>query len=491
MRVEEHDHGALNAVLAEMVMSTAFLGRVAAYWDRHAFPSSWQNRVAGWCVEHFQKHNKAPRKGVAAYYDDWAATADAGEAEALSRFLANLSRLREERGKLDPGLAADLAAKGWTEARLDRLVEKVRAAREAGDVTRAAEAVEAFRRVELGEASGTDPFCDREAVKAVFHTERFDPVIEVPDTYGDLRHFLAGHLCRNCLVGFLGGEKSGKSWWLFELAMLARDSRRNVAWFDAGDMTADQVDERVVVRAAAHPTRSDDGWPCTVEVPTAVTPPVSRDEPPGLASDERTFTAPLTAKEAWRAVQRAQKRIGATPDHQFFRRACYPNGSCSVARVRAVLEEYARGGFRPDVVVVDYADILAPLDPRQEKRHQVDATWKGLRAISQELHCLVLTACQAKRESYTARTVRGEHVSEDKRIRAHVTSLLTISATEEERRLGVCRLGVDVWRNGRPRPPVYVAGCLALGRVATASAWVTPHRAGRHGKPAGEVGVEE
>ena len=45
----------------------------------------------------------------------------------------------------------------------------------------------------------------------------------------------------------------------------------------------------------------------------------------------------------------------------------------------------------PDVIIVDYADILAPEDTRQsEKRHQVDETWKALRRLSQEWHALVI-----------------------------------------------------------------------------------------------------
>ena len=216
----------------------------------------------------------------------------------------------------------------------------------------------------------------------------------------------------------------------------------------------------------------------TVSWPTSIKPLKGEEDLPVVGRKTLTFDAQRTFKQTVRACRRSQENLKAGPDHSFFRRACFSNGSVNVARLRSIVEGHAAEGFHAAVIVVDYADILAPENARVDRRHQFDDTWRALRAMSEDYHCLVVTATQANRESYKSRTTRGEHVSEDKRKRAHVTSLFTISATEEERGEGVCRLGIADWRNGRPLPPVYVAGCLALGQPAVRSCFIGKRKDG-------------
>ena len=65
----------------------------------------------------------------------------------------------------------------------------------------------------------------------------------------------------------------------------------------------------------------------------------------------------------------------------------------------------AREGFVPDVIVIDYADLLEADGKSTEFRHKQDSIWKGLRAMSQKRHALVLTATQADAASYTGPVV--------------------------------------------------------------------------------------
>ena len=466
MKVEEHAGSNANAVLAEMIGSTAFLGRVAAEWDGRAFPSRWQNLIGGWCVEHYRRHGKAPRKAIRSWFNRHAESADDREAAALSGFLEDLSRGREQGGKLSPDVAADLLAAEWTRTRIDRLIEELEAEKQLAP-QKAVERIRAFREVQLGPDGWTDVLLDRPALAGVFCRERLEPLVTYP---GALGRFFGDQLARNCFVAFMGPEGSTKSFFLLDVAWRAMRQRRRVAYFDVGDMTADQVDERFAVRAARHPLRSPTGkWPCTVERPSSFRIQADKDAEPDVQYEPLTFAGPLTEKRAWRAFERVQASLNS--GESFWRRACHPSGTVSVAHLAARLQTWAADGWHADCVVIDYADLLLPLDRKPDVLEQTNQTWQALRRLSQEFHCLVVTATQSNRESYRAKVVKKEHTGGDKRKNAHVSGMFGISATEGESNKQICRLTWPKRRTGKISRTVHVVGCLDTAEVAVLSAF--------------------
>ena len=107
-----------------------------------------------------------------------------------------------------------------------------------------------------------------------------------------------------------------------------------------------------------------------------------------------------------------------------------------------------RDGFVPDIVIVDYADLL--YSKEKEKRQRVDEIWMGLRSISQEKHCLMITATQADASSYDRSTIGLKNFSESKRIFSHVTMMcgLNQDPKSREKRIGVMRINQIVVREG-------------------------------------------
>jgi replicative DNA helicase len=147
-----------------------------------------------------------------------------------------------------------------------------------------------------------------------------------------------------------------------------------------------------------------------------------------------------------------------------FRLSCHPNGSMSVPGIETRLDAWGRAGWKPDIVVIDYADILAPIDTRQDKRHQVDETWKRLRGLSQKRHVCVITASQADAASYKVKTLDKSNFSESKTKLAHVNAFIGINATADERDKQLRRLNFIVRREESysEQECLYVAGCLAI-----------------------------
>ena len=239
---------------------------------------------------------------------------------------------------------------------------------------------------------------------------------------GALQSFFRNSLSRDALVAFLGPEKRGKSWWLQDVAYRALLQRRRVAMFEVGDMSRKQWLSRMAIRATRKPFT-----PRKVNYPTGIT--LNDDGKHATPSYEvKSFEDAMTLGQAQAAASAImQRKVKSEESH--FRLSVHPNGTLSVAGLRGIIEGWARDGWMPDVVVIDYADILAPPEGagKMDVRHQINETWKELRALSQQLHCLVVTATQANAASYDTYVVTRRNFSEDKRKLAHVTGMIGLN----------------------------------------------------------------
>jgi len=220
-----------------------------------------------------------------------------------------------------------------------------------------------------------------------------------------------------------------------------------VAYFQAGDLSQGQVLRRMGMRALRRPKRTG-VCKIPVDYPDTSKPPVVED---------RTLEAvtPGECLREWHKVQRGRDR---------FRLSCHPTGSLTVATMSSTLRDWTREGWVPDVVVIDYADVLAPPPGVREKRDQINGNWEHMRRLSQELHCLLVTATQADAASYDLELLRRGNFSEDRRKHDHVTAMLGLNATDADKKVGVTRLN---WLDRRDEKfivgrQVYVAGCLDI-----------------------------
>jgi hypothetical protein len=122
---------------------------------------------------------------------------------------------------------------------------------------------------------------------------------------------------------------------------------------------------------------------------------------------------------------------------------CYPRFSATLSQIEQDLDylEYYEG-FRPDIIVIDYADILMPERERGDHRHEVNETWMALARMADERDCIVFTATQSTKKSWDAKRTKGSDTSEDYRKAAHATFMLAISQTPGEKRQGLMRISI-------------------------------------------------
>ena len=91
----------------------------------------------------------------------------------------------------------------------------------------------------------------------------------------------------------------------------------------------------------------------------------------------------------------------------------YPTRTASVNTITAHLQQCELQGIKPDMVIVDYADIMKSTQHFNEKRHQIGHVYEELRGMAGEFEVPVWTASQANRSSLEEDVIGADKVSED------------------------------------------------------------------------------
>ena len=91
----------------------------------------------------------------------------------------------------------------------------------------------------------------------------------------------------------------------------------------------------------------------------------------------------------------------------------YPTRSATVNTIAAHLKQMEIQEIKPDVVIVDYADILKPTTFYKEKRHSTGETYENLRGMAGEFDIPVWTASQANRSSLEEEVIDASKIAED------------------------------------------------------------------------------
>ena len=91
----------------------------------------------------------------------------------------------------------------------------------------------------------------------------------------------------------------------------------------------------------------------------------------------------------------------------------FPTKAASVQTIGAHLKQIELSGTKPDIVLVDYADILMPTGNFREKRHAIGNIYEDLRGLAGELEVPVWTASQANRSALEEDVIGADKVAED------------------------------------------------------------------------------
>lgn len=493
-------------IVTGMIVSDDFLRQIRSIYRPDLMQIPFAKTVARWCTQYGQKYNKAPKQHIQDLFEHHTRKGLASEqVELIEDFLQSISEDFQRGDKFNTHYALDQAEAHFKSRSLEILKEDIEGELAEGNILEAEATLSRYKRVVRSTSDGINPFTDKDAIIEAFE-EDTEPLFTLPGAAGQ---FFNNQAKRGNFIAFEGPEKRGKTFTLWEMAKRAYKARNNVAFFGLGDMSRNQMLRRISVSVTGRPYQVKHCGslvvPCldcvknqedTCHKPFrcskvglngaddfAATPegyvPCSVCEEKGLRRfkgtvwyQERAPVEPLTWREAIRLGKRFAARSAGKKE---FKLVCRPARSTSIADMRSQLDVWEEmEGFIPDVVIADYMDILAP-EPGSSKddRHKVNDSWVAGRALSLERNCLFLSATQTDTASYTKEIIDADNFSEDKRKNAHVTGMIGLNQTDEEKAKGIMRWNWVFLRESDfdRRATVKIIQSLQIGRPLIASYW--------------------
>lgn len=478
------------------ITSDRFLSRFARIYQKGVL-AEFTDVVVRWCVAHWRHYGKAPKKEIQHIFDARTPNMeDRDLVDLIEGFLDSLSEEYEVKAEsIDPDHMLDIAAEYFGAQYAAEFGRNLTNAAERGDMKTVDEMISNYRKPEVAKLKCITPMEPGILENAFEKVSK--PLFSMGGALGKLMDF---HLTPGGFISFMGPEKRGKSWWLMELMVRACRAKIPTVVFQAGDMDEEDFIARLAIRLCGKSfkekyceelyvpvldcvlnqngkcPKKDSDSPA-LELPgermgqkrrgnkkdeDSTETPTPEEivscnpdyEPCCECRNQRSFLgatywtkreacSPLTVAEARRKMGEVLDVWGVEP--YIF---SYPTSTLTVAEIQDRLEELEyEKGIRPRLVLIDYADILAAPNARQEFRHQQSATWAALRSLALAKNVLVATATQADAASYDAKTLSLRNFSEDKRKYSHVTAMFGLNQTPEEKLYGQMRINVLLARN--------------------------------------------
>ncbi len=494
-------------ILIGLIASDQYIRTIAPLWSIHYMQAATAKLLAGWCIDYFNKYNKSPYQDIESIFTEKIKEGmDADDIDYIGEILESLST-EYSSTETNIDYLIDQTKKYFTTQRLKQYAESILDRIDEGDIKAAENEATTYTVLETedGISSVVDPFTSAALIKAAF-TEQNEVLIKFPKALGE---FWNDQLVRGGFVAILGPEKSGKTMMLMEFAMRAMMTGNKVAFFQAGDMTENQQIRRMAIYLAKRSDRERycgaryiPCVDCWLHQTDSCENPDREQFGVGVfqeGMDQKTVTHKMLVEAAenmpeylpcrnckdirgavwlekhdpvkiltWKDAYKSMRDWRKKHNHQF-KLATYPNETLTMHEINSLLNLWERQEeFIPDVIIIDYADILAPDQDstRLDGRAQINKIWQRLRKLSQEKQCLLITATQAAASSYGKETITLSDFSEDKRKYAHTTAVYSLNQTDEEKKIGIMRLGELVIRESefdRTRQ-VKVLQCLQRGR---------------------------
>lgn len=493
-------------IIIGLIVSTEYIRKVEKIWDPDFVVSEVARRMASWCLEYYKQYGEAPFTEIESIFEQKARQLPKDIVEEIEdTILPSLEDEYRHDKKFNVQYLIDQTVDYFEYRNLKLHTQDLESLAEEGHADAAKALAMKFKALPSSEKDGV-LLGSEESIARLRRAFNKDirTVIEYP---GALGRMLNGQLVREGFVSLMAAEKRGKSWFLLDMAFRAAEQFSNVVYFDAGDMSEDTLYLRIASYVSERPLRNVTETFVPVrdcmENQNNKCERKERESYRGLdieTYDDLNYEVLVDKvdNEKYRAyrpcrncdwgvrnrgslfyqreattqldVEHAEKVYTEYfTDHKArFKLSRHDNSTLTVREIKRILDAWEKDfGFVPDVIIVDYADLLVP-SGQEDFRHRVDSVWKELRGLAQERRALVLTATQADAKSYDKNRLSLSNFSEDKRKYSHVTAMYGLNQDTRgiEKKMGVIRVNELVVRSGAfsNANEVYVLQCLDIGK---------------------------
>ena len=464
-------------IVTGMIASTAFMHKFYPLIDQNFayFKTNYTETLAKWAVKYYEIYEEVPFQHIQDEFNMNRTKLSDDDAGMIHDLLIKISEeYVEGGGNLNVKYLVDQAER-WCEGReLEISIGNAKIMHETGDFKGARQELNRSQEVHIQTSSiitGDELFGEED----IYHTFQ-DQEEGFFRFNGRLGHFL-GDFDRGWLIGLSGAFKRGKTWFAQEFAVMGMLAYLKVAFFslEMNDATMKQRIRKRMAGAAdeagtylypvfdcLHNQTGDCNLKRRVQDHTLLTddgkvPNFDADSPYRVCTACREkhrqeyrattwYEALDVAKFEPVYVSRKMKPFLKTHGH-LIRLKTYPRFTANVSDITYDLNLMEQDGFIPDIIIIDYADILKPEDDVMDGVQKEDRTWIALAQLASERNCLVLAPTQANKAALEATLLKESHTARWIGKLAHIDAMLAISQTEEEKRMGRTRISTMLHRH--------------------------------------------
>lgn len=259
---------------------------------------------------------------------------------------------------------------------------------------------------------------------------------------------------------FIGGKGIGKSWWVVDIGKRCLLQRKKVVHITL-EMSRDEVLQRYYQNLFAIP--KDDEPYITTKFQFDKLRRLSRLEL-RKSVPEISLDSPNIRRILGNKITKFKSKLGRLVVQEF------ATNSLTISKLEAYLDYLElTAKFIPDVLLVDYPDLMFMQGGPKELRMSVGRTFQELRGLLQRRNLAGAFPTQGNRTSWGAKNVRANMISEDASKIMTADMTMTYSQTEDEKARGLARLWVEHHRGGRDKFMVLISQSYATGQFVLRS----------------------
>lgn len=456
--------------------------------------------LAKWCLEYYKEYEKAPGIEIQDIYERREKEIDEDTSKIVKATLESLSDQPMEELKKDDKFNTNYIydkTEQYLNARaLKKLTQDITSDISNDRITEATLLVNSYNKIQRPNTAAISLLVDKDWVGSLFdNIDNKRNLFKLPGVLGNIIQPFG----RDQLVAFAGPRKRGKTFWLMEVAMRAITRKLNTVFYTL-EMSDEQIGLRMIQWLTGLPIESEpfikpvidcaknqtgecnlkrricdvelleeDVKPITIKKANEAYIPCTicrksksdKDYEPATWIVEESEKKILTKEDAVQKLNAVKNQVGNR-----LRIMAHPSDTINTRDIENELDIMEmENGFIPDVIVVDYADLMAPEERKLDYRHRLDATWKNLKRLAQSRHCLVVTATQTNKQTLKRKVEEGDS-SEDSRKEAHVDTMIGLNQSVEDKEARVMKLGLTAKRHGHYNTKVMVTvlHCFDIGR---------------------------
>ena len=438
-------------IVYQLIVSDKFCREIVPIINPKMLEVVYVRTIVIWIKDYFQKFKESPKKNIIKLYRSH--IDELKDEDLQNNILTFIERLDKDYDKIkvtNEDFAIQNAIKYLRMRSLKNFSEDIDSYIESGDLEKAESCVTKYRKVEAASGEGVSLLDDFDIVTEAF-TEEQDLLFKYPGDFGRL----IGDIHREDFIAFLAPMKAGKTYQLVDFGIESLKNNLKVVMYSL-EMSRTNMIKRVWTALSGQITKDVE-----IDVPYFV------EDGDKFRIEMKTIEKKASSTLEVQKKQKSLKRLFRGGSFRIYAEPAY---SLTVEGLENKLDDLAYEGFYPDVIIIDYADIMAPSD-RNEYRQQIDGIWKRLRALAQKRKAVVVTASQTNRGALSSE-VNAESISEDIRKLAHVTSMVSISKPKAYKQNSLAIFSQVALRDGVPElRKVIATQNLSIGRPILESHW--------------------